>query len=93
MTYATWRINCPQIETKRMPTQIARRSVSTFGIAVAVIAANVPALAYPPRVPEARAVVDVACSPFSDPDVMRVSEAPRGKERLDDDKAQEAAQS
>ena len=35
-------------------------------------------------------IVDVACSRFSDPDVMRVSEAHLGKERLDDE-ASEAA--
>jgi len=32
----------------------------------------------------------VACSPISDPSVMRVSEALRGKERLDDDQTTEA---
>ena len=35
----------------------------------------------------------LACSPFSDPRGMRVSEALRGKERLDDEQMTEAAQS
>jgi hypothetical protein len=33
--------------------------------------------------PDAKRIL--ACSPISDPSVMRVSEALRGKERLDDD--------
>jgi hypothetical protein len=39
-----------------------------------------------------RTCATLACSPISDPSVMRVSEALRGKERLDDDQTTEAEQ-